>query len=68
MGKINAKMEGRTEGLELALRIVREGGAEALEREMKRRRVTGSRFLSIIEKWIKRHRRSKSRSWIPFLL
>ena len=31
MGKINAKMEGRTEGLELALRIVREGGAEALE-------------------------------------
>ena len=41
MGKIDAKMEGRTEGLELALRIVREGGAEALEREMKRRRVTG---------------------------
>lgn len=33
MGKIDAKMEGRTEGLELALRIVREGGAEALERE-----------------------------------
>lgn len=28
MGKIDAKMEGRTEGLELALRIVREGGAE----------------------------------------
>ena len=41
MGKIDAKMEGRTEGLELALRIVREGGAEALEREMKHRRVTG---------------------------
>ena len=41
MGKIDAKMEGRTEGLELALRIVKEGGAEALEREMKRRRVTG---------------------------
>ena len=39
MGKIDAKMEGRTEGLELALRIVKEGGAEALEREMKRRRV-----------------------------
>lgn len=34
MGKIDAKMEGRTEGLELALRIVKEGGAEALEREM----------------------------------
>lgn len=33
MGKIDAKMEGRTEGLELALRIVREGGVEALERE-----------------------------------
>ena len=32
MGKIDAKMEGRTEGLELALRIVKEGGAEALER------------------------------------
>lgn len=28
MGKIDAKMEGRTEGLELALRIVREGGAD----------------------------------------
>lgn len=41
MGKIDAKMEGRTEGLELALRIVKEGGAEALEREMKHRRVTG---------------------------
>lgn len=41
MGKIDAKMEGRTEGLELAYRIVKEGGAEALEREMKRRRVTG---------------------------
>ena len=41
MGKIDAKMEGRTEGLELALRIVREGGERALEREMKRRRVTG---------------------------
>ena len=32
MGKIDAKMEGRTEGLELAYRIVKEGGAEALER------------------------------------
>lgn len=33
MGKIDAKMEGRTEGLELALHIVREGGERALERE-----------------------------------
>lgn len=32
MGKIDAKMEGRTEGLELALHIVREGGERALER------------------------------------
>lgn len=41
MGKIDAKMEGRTEGLELAYRIVKDGGVGALEKEMKRRRVTG---------------------------
>lgn len=68
MGKIDAKMEGRTEGLELALRIVKEGGAEALEKEMKRRRVTGIKVPVDHREMIKQHRRLRSRSWIPFLL
>ena len=68
MGKIDAKMEGRTEGLELALRIVKEGGAEALEREMKRRRVTGIKVPVDHREMDKAAQKIRSRSWIPFLL
>ncbi len=41
MGKTNDLMEGRNQGLALALRIVREGGVEALEKELQYRNVTG---------------------------
>ena len=35
MSKINDLMEGRNQGLSLALKVVREGGIEALEREVR---------------------------------
>jgi hypothetical protein len=41
MGKMNDLMEGRNQGLALALKIVQEGGPEALEKELQYRNVTG---------------------------
>ena len=41
MGKIDAMMAGRNEGLVYALDIVRNGGVEALEEEIRLRRLQG---------------------------
>ncbi len=41
MGKMRDYEAGRADGLDLALRIVRDGGLEALEREIKFRGITG---------------------------
>ncbi len=41
MGKMNDLMEGRNQGLALALKIVQEGGPEALEKELQYRNITG---------------------------
>lgn len=41
MGKIDQQMQGRNEGLAMALRIVKQGGIEALEKEIEFRRLTG---------------------------
>lgn len=41
MSKVNDLMEGRNQGLSMALRIVREGGKEALEKEIQYRNITG---------------------------
>ena len=41
MGKIEAMMQGRNEGLAMALKIVKSGGVEALEEEIKHRNLTG---------------------------
>ena len=41
MGKLDAKMEGRNEGMVFALNIVKKGGVEALEEEIKLRRLSG---------------------------
>lgn len=41
MNKMREYERGREDGLDLALRIVREGGLEALEREVRFRGVTG---------------------------
>lgn len=41
MGKMRDYEAGRADGLDLALRIVRDGGPEALEREIKLRGITG---------------------------
>jgi hypothetical protein len=41
MSKINDIMTGRNEGMKLALRIVQEGGIEALEKEIQYRGISG---------------------------
>ena len=41
MGKIDAMMAGRNEGLAYALEIVKKGGVEALEEEIRMRRLQG---------------------------
>lgn len=41
MAKVNELMEGRNQGLVLALKIVKEQGIEALEEEIKYRNITG---------------------------
>lgn len=41
MNKMKEYERGREDGLDLALRIVRDGGIEALEREIKFRGITG---------------------------
>lgn len=41
MGKIDQVMQGRNEGLAMALRIVQKGGVEALEKEVEFRRLRG---------------------------
>ena len=41
MGKIDAMMAGRNEGLAYALEIVKKGGQEALEEEIRLRRLQG---------------------------
>lgn len=43
MNKMREYERGREDGLDLALRIVKDGGAEALEREIKFRGITGIR-------------------------
>ena len=45
MGKIDAKMEGRNEGMVFALEIVKKGGVEALEEEIRKRRLSGIHLL-----------------------
>lgn len=50
MGKIDQTMQGRNEGLVMALRIVQQGGVEALEKEIDFRRLRGlSTKLSMAE-------------------
>lgn len=39
--KVNDLMQGRSEGMAMALKIVREGGTEALEKEIQYRGITG---------------------------
>lgn len=41
MGKVNNLMEGRNQGLAMALRITKDGGIEALEKEIQYRNITG---------------------------
>lgn len=41
MGKLDQYMQGRTEGMELALRIVKDKGIEELEKEIKFRSTSG---------------------------
>lgn len=41
MNKMREYERGREDGLDLALRIVRQGGMEALEKEVKFRNITG---------------------------
>lgn len=41
MSKQNDYMQGRNDGLLLALKIVKEGGVEALEKEIRFRNITG---------------------------
>lgn len=48
MNKMKEYERGREDGLDLAIRIVRDGGIEALEREIKFRGITGVHTLSLI--------------------
>lgn len=41
MGKINDRMEGRNQGMVFALKLVKEGGIEALENEVAARNISG---------------------------
>lgn len=41
MSKMNSYMQGRTEGMEFALRLVKDKGIEELEKEIKFRQRTG---------------------------
>lgn len=41
MAKLTDLMEGRNQGLAMALKIAKEGGIEALEKEIKYRNITG---------------------------
>lgn len=41
MAKVNELMEGRNQGLVLALKIAKEQGIEALEKEIQYRNITG---------------------------
>lgn len=41
MARINELMEGRNQGLAFALKVVKEGGIEALEKEIKARNLSG---------------------------
>ena len=45
MGKLDAKMEGRNEGMVFALQIVKSGGVEALEEEIRKRNLSGLHLL-----------------------
>jgi arginyl-tRNA--protein-N-Asp/Glu arginylyltransferase len=49
--KVNDLMTGRNEGLAMALRIVKEGGIEALEKEIRYRNISGI-SLNLTEKEI----------------
>ena len=54
MGKLDARMEGRNEALVFALEIVKKGGVEALEEEIRKRGLSGYNILvphKEIEKW-----------------
>lgn len=41
MGKINELMDGRNQGLVMALKVVKDGGIEALEKEIQYRNLSG---------------------------
>ena len=41
MSKVNDLMEGRNQGLALAFKVVKDGGIEALEKEIRYRNLTG---------------------------
>jgi hypothetical protein len=51
MSKVNDLMEGRNQGMALALKVVKDGGIEALENEIRYRNVTGI-SLNLTEKEI----------------
>jgi hypothetical protein len=50
--KVNDLMEGRNQGMALALKVVKEGGIEALEQEIRNRGISGV-SLNINQKEIK---------------
>lgn len=52
MSKVNDLMQGRNEGMAMALKIAREGGIEALEKELQYRNITGI-SLNLTQKEIK---------------
>jgi hypothetical protein len=52
MSKVNDLMQGRNQGLILALKIVHEGGIEALEKEIQYRNLSGV-SLNLTQKEIK---------------
>ena len=41
MGKVDDYASGRADGLQMALKLVEEGGVEALKQEIKFRNITG---------------------------
>lgn len=72
MNKMREYERGREDGLSLALRIAKEGGIEALEKETKFRGITGI-HTSLASKdldkaaekiWTKQQKRSKRSRWI----
>lgn len=59
MNKMREYERGREDGLDLARRIVKEGGLEALERECKFRGVTGIHTSLAAKDLDKHHRKSR---------